>query len=91
MGSGRLRAAWTGKGQRPEHDLLGVIGIVAMLVHATGAPAFSAAGSGARATSVDTEKPATGHFRGGIGNQPKEGRDHYLRLDELIAIEACLV
>jgi hypothetical protein len=33
------------------YDRLGLIGIVAMLVHATGAPAFSAASSGGNSVS----------------------------------------
>jgi len=40
----------------PGYDRLGVIGIVAMLVHATGAPAFSAACSGGSSGSQWTPR-----------------------------------
>jgi len=40
----------------PDYDLLGLIGNVAMLVHATGAPAFSAASSGGNLASQCTAR-----------------------------------
>ena len=39
---------------------------------------------------MDSEKPSTGDFPGGIRDEPKERRHHHLRLDHLGAIEARL-
>ena len=37
---------------------------------------------------MDSEKPPTRHFTGGIRDEPEERRRHDLRLDHLGAIEA---
>ena len=37
---------------------------------------------------MDSEKPSTRHFPGGIRDEPEERRRHDLRLDHLGAIEA---
>jgi hypothetical protein len=37
---------------------------------------------------MDTEKPSTRHFPGGIRDEPEERRRHDLRLDHLGAIQA---
>ena len=58
------------------------------VVQATGAPAFSATCSAVAPIPMDTEKPSTRRFPGGIRDEPEERRRHDLRLDHLGAIEA---
>jgi hypothetical protein len=50
----------------PGYDWLGVIGIVAMLVHATGAPACSAACSGQATVPMHAKKAPTRDFPGSV-------------------------
>src|ERR1700748_3259291 len=72
---------------RPGYDRLGVIGMVAMLVQATGAPAFSAACSGGSSGSQWTprnRRPVT--FPATSETSQRRGGGHNLWLDHLGAI-----
>jgi hypothetical protein len=80
----------------PETRLLqprrgGSIGIVAISVQATGAPAFAAASSGGRLGSQCTSKKAPpGDAAGRIRHQPVKRRRHDCRLDHFGAVVAGL-